>query len=60
MNTTMDIEYTWVLCQGKGYHQFRLLGWSSFIGQFFHLVGGKRDGVRPKGVDVGEYYFSQL
>ena len=56
----MDIEYTWVLCQGKGYHQFRLLGWSSFIGQFFHLVGGKRDGVRPKGVDVGECYFSHL
>ena len=36
-------------------HQFSLLKWTSFIGQFVHPVG---DGV--KGVDLGYHYFSQL
>ena len=45
----MDIM-TW----GENYRQFRLPT-SSFIGQFVHIVGGKKDGI--KGVDI---YFRQL
>ena len=36
----MDIEYTWILRQGKNCCQFRLLTWTSHIGQFVHPVGG--------------------
>ena len=39
----MDIEYMDIL--GKN-HQFRLLIWTSFIGQFVRQVGGKGDGVK--------------
>ena len=35
----MAIEYTWILWQGKKC-QFRLLKWTSFIGQFVYPVGG--------------------
>ena len=39
----MDIEYTWIAChcQGKNFYQFRLLTWTSFVGQFYHPVGGE-------------------
>ncbi len=36
----MDIEYTWILWQGKNFSQLRLLTWNSFIDQFAHLVRG--------------------
>ena len=36
----MDIEYTWILWQGKNCRQFMLLTWNLFIGQFVHPVGG--------------------
>ena len=36
----MDIDYTWILRQGKYCCQFRLLTWTSHIGQFVHPVGG--------------------
>ena len=39
----MDIEYMDII--GKN-HQFRLLIWTSFIGQFVRQVGGKGDGVK--------------
>ena len=38
---TMDIEYTWILYQGKNCRQFRLLTCSSFNGQILHPAGGK-------------------
>ena len=40
--TTMDIQYKWILYQGKT--EFRLLTWNSLIGQFVHLVGGEEMG----------------
>ena len=49
----MDIEYTWIYLQGKICCQFRLLNWSSFIGQFGYPVGGE---IKVKGVD-GEYRY---
>ena len=49
----MDIEYTWIHQQEKS-HQFRLLTWTLFIGQFVRPVEG--DGV--KWVDGG--YSSKL
>ena len=36
---TIEIEYI----TGENCRQFRLLKWTSFIGQFIHLVGG--DGI---------------
>ena len=41
---TMDVEYTWILRQGKNCRQFNLLTWNSFIGQFVYPVGGKEMG----------------
>ena len=38
----MDIEYTWILCQGKNCRQFWLLACISLIGQFVHPVLGER------------------
>ena len=38
----MDLGYMWILWQGKNYRQFSFLTWNSFIGQFFHPVGGDR------------------
>ena len=35
----MDVEYTWILRQGKNCRQFRLITWNSFIGQFVHPLG---------------------
>ena len=35
-----DVEYTWILRQGK----IVLLTWNSFIGQFVHPLGGERFG----------------
>ncbi len=37
----MDVEYTWILRQGKNCFQFRLLTLKLFIGQFVHPVGGE-------------------
>ena len=48
----MDVEYTWILRQGENCLQFRLLTWTSSIGQFVHPVGGKGMG--------GYNCFSQL
>ncbi len=36
-----DIGYTWIYGQGEIYHQFRLLIWTEFTGQFVHPVGGE-------------------
>ena len=36
----MNIEYTWILSQGKNCRHFRLLTLNLFIGQFVHQVGG--------------------
>ena len=36
----MDIEYTWIHQQEKS-HQFRLLTWTLFIGQFVCPVEGE-------------------
>ena len=46
--TVIDVEYTWILTQGKTCCQFRLLFSLSFIGQFVNPVDA---GV--KGVDGG-------
>ena len=43
---TMDIEYTWILGQGKNCRQFSLITWNSFICQFVHPLGGKGMGKR--------------
>ena len=37
----MDVEYTWILWQGKNCCQFSLLTCNSFIGQFVHPLGGE-------------------
>ena len=37
----IDIEYTWILGQGKNCREFRLLTWNSFIGNFVHPVEGE-------------------
>ena len=41
----MDIVYTWMYGQGK-ICQFSLLLWTSFIGQFVHLIGREVMGYR--------------
>ena len=45
----MYIGYSWMYLQGEICRQFSLLTWTSFIGQFIHIVEGKR-----------YHYFSQL
>ena len=35
----MDVEYMWILCQGKNCRQFRLLFPLSFIGQLVYTLG---------------------
>ena len=35
----LDQGYTWIYCHGKICRQFRLLLWTSFIGQFVEGVG---------------------
>ena len=40
----MDIDYKWILGQGKNCRQFSLLSWKSFIGQLVHLVVGDQMG----------------
>ena len=40
----IDIEYTWINCQRKISHQFRLLICTSFIAQFVYSIGG--EGIR--------------
>ena len=38
----MDVEYTWIIRQGKNCRQLSLLTCNSLIGQFVHPVGGER------------------
>ena len=38
MVTLMDVEYTWILRQGKNWCQFSLLTWNSVIGQFIYQI----------------------
>ena len=42
----MDVEYKWILCQGKNCRQFMLLTWNSRIGQFVHPWERKRWGKK--------------
>ena len=50
----MDVEYTiWI--QGINCRQFKLLSWTSFIGQFVYPMGG---GDLVKGLDREYRYFS--
>ena len=49
----MDIEYTWLLYQGKNFRQFSLPTRNSLIGQFVHPVEGEGMGLNGrKGVIV--------
>ena len=50
----MDIRYAWIYYQWENCPQFRLLLWTSFIGQFDHPVEREGDRVNK------HHYFSQL
>ena len=41
LDQAMDIQYTWILWQGKNCRRFRFLKLNSFIGQFIDQVGEK-------------------
>ena len=53
----MEIGYTWIYRQGKICHQFSKLIWTSFIGHFFHPLGGD---IVNAGGGGGYRYFIQL
>ena len=54
----MDLEFTWILRNGKNCRQFRKLISLSFIGQFVYPKGRGVDGLKEG--KVGNKYFSQL
>ena len=56
----MDVEYTWILWQGKNCRQFRLLFPLSFIGQIVYPVYSLLDVITYITYRVAPFFSSQM